>query len=192
MAVSDVYREYELLTQPGAASLGGSLLLVAGLDARGTALTAAANIAGAETLAIEEDPSSARAAVRAGVCDFMVTNLDESVRILKNEIRKKKPVAVALNAGVHAVLAECKERGLLPDLVASADLAWLGGRVVSEAAVGDNVTVRWTAPAGQSLALTKVDGMAAAALADACPALCRAPHADRALSADDGVRGREL
>ncbi len=166
MAVSDVYREYESLTQSAASGLGGSLLLVAGLDARGTALTTAANIAGAATLAMEDDPSVARAAVRAGVCDFMVTNLDESLRILKNEVRKKKPVAVALNAGVQAALAECRERGLRPDLVASPDLAGVGGRVVTDAAVNENVVVRWTAPQGQSLALTKVDGLAATVIKD--------------------------
>jgi hypothetical protein len=57
-------------------------------------------------------------AVRSGVCDFVVNGLDEAVRILKNEIRKKNTVAVGLGADLAACLAEIVERGLQPDVLA--------------------------------------------------------------------------
>ena len=170
MALSDIYRAYEALMpvgdpmHPQAESLGGSLLLLSSLNERGTALATAANIAGAATLALEGDATRARAAVRTGVCDFMVTNLDEALRILKNEVRKKKPVSVALVAEPGAVLRECAERGVRPELVASSELAILGGQAVVEVPSTHPLEVRWSAPPGNSLALTKVDTLATAVL----------------------------
>ena len=46
----------------------------------------------------------------------MVNSLDEALRTLKNEIRQKRPLGVALTAQPAVVLQEVLERGLLPDL----------------------------------------------------------------------------
>jgi len=105
---------------PEAASgLGGRLLLVGSLTDTGRALTVAANIAGAASLVGAED--GGKQALRDGVVDFLVNSLDEALRILKNEIRKKLPVSVGVDAPWAAVVAEMQERGVLPDLL-SADL----------------------------------------------------------------------
>ena len=48
----------------------------------------------------------------------MVNNLDEALRILKNEVRKKQPVSVCLEGDLAATLHEAVERGLQPDLLA--------------------------------------------------------------------------
>ena len=166
MAVAQVYGAYEALmhTRAEAAGLGGSLLVLAGLNGQGTVLATGANIAGAATLAIEEDAARARGAVRGGVCDFVVTTLDEALRILKNEIRKKKPVSVVLVSEPTKAIRECVERGVRPELVASPDLAVLGGEPVPAVPSAHPLEVRWVAPAGQSLALTRVDALAAAML----------------------------
>ena len=105
-------------------SLGGKLLYAGELDQTGCALVVAANIGGAASLAATSDPVAQRHAVRDGVVDFLVTSLDEALRILKNEIRKGATVAVCVAASPATVEREMIERGVLPDLVFA---GWKGG-----------------------------------------------------------------
>jgi hypothetical protein len=111
-------------------SLGGRLLY-AGLldDERCRALLVAANIAGAASLAASGDADAQRQAIRDGVVDFAVTNLDEALRILKNEVRKREAVAVCVGAAPETVESEMRERGVAPDLIAG----WVGHSVDSAA-----------------------------------------------------------
>ena len=95
---------------------GGSLILSLGLDTAGAALSIAANIAGAVSLAIDNDPTNLRDVIRTGACDFVVNTLDEAIRAMKNEVRKRAPLSVALNADPFIVLAEILERGLSPQM----------------------------------------------------------------------------
>ena len=74
----------------------------------------AGNIAGAASLAATADPVAQKQAIREGVVNFLVTSLDEALRILKNEIRKRETVAVCVAASPQAVAAEMLERGVLP------------------------------------------------------------------------------
>ena len=105
--------------------LGGHLLYVGELDENGRALMVAANIAGAASLAATGDSAAGKQAIRDGVADFLVTDLDEALRILKNEIRKREPVAVSVAAAPAAIEREMIERGVLPDLVRE---SWCGRR----------------------------------------------------------------
>jgi urocanate hydratase len=98
-------------------NLGGKLLYAGEPDIRGSALIVAANIAGAATLAASPQPAVLREAQREGAIDFLVNSLDEALRILKNEIRKRQPVAVAVSLAPAAIEAEMLERGVLPDLL---------------------------------------------------------------------------
>jgi len=102
--------------------LGGSLLVYTGLDWRGVALAIAANIAGAASLGLDSDLARAKGAIRSGACDFLVNTLDEALRILKNEIRKRGPVAVVLAGAPRVAVEEMVERGVQPEMVAG-DLA---------------------------------------------------------------------
>ncbi len=97
--------------------LGGKLLFAGELDLEGAELVRAANIAGAASLCATGDVPAQRAGVREGVVDFLVTSLDEALRILKNEIRKRNPVAVAVALPASQVAAEMGERGVLPEFV---------------------------------------------------------------------------
>jgi hypothetical protein len=97
--------------------LGGRLFFIGELDVEGARLVRAANISGAASLSATSDPDRQRSAIREGVIDFLVTSLDEALRILKNEIRKKNPVAVGIATRPSRVLAEMRERGVLPDLL---------------------------------------------------------------------------
>jgi hypothetical protein len=99
-------------------SLGGKLLYAGYLDADTRALLVAANIAGAASLAVSADAAAGRQAIRDGVIDFLVTSLDEALRILKNEIRKRSTVAVCVAVESEADFArQLLERGVLPDLL---------------------------------------------------------------------------
>ncbi len=106
----------------GEPNLGGRLVYVGELDGAGRSLMVASNIAGAASLAATADPEAQRQSIRDGIADFMVTNLDEALRILKNEVRKCDAVAVCVAAEASAMEREMLERGVVPDLRRS-DLA---------------------------------------------------------------------
>jgi len=95
---------------------GGSLTLSLGLDPAGAALSIAANIAGAVSLAIDDNPTHLREVVRIRACDFVVNTLDEAIRAMKNEVRKHAPLSVALQANPFLALKEILDRGLSPQL----------------------------------------------------------------------------
>ncbi len=95
---------------------GGKLLYVGEPDADGCRLLRAANIAGAASIAVCADAAVLRKAMREGAIDFVVNSLDEALRILKNQIRKKQPVAVGVVAAPDGVLEEMLARGVQPDL----------------------------------------------------------------------------
>jgi len=97
---------------------GGKLLYVGEPDEAGCRLLRAANIAGAASLAASAEPSVLRQAMRQGAIDFVVTSLDEALRILKNEIRKKQPIAVGVSIAPELIVREMQERGVQPDLLA--------------------------------------------------------------------------
>lgn len=97
--------------------LGGKLLYAGELDSAGQAVMVAGNVAGFATLAVAADQGSRAQAIRDGVADFVVTSLDEALRILKNEIRKHNSVSVCVGADRLAVDQEMLERGVLPDVV---------------------------------------------------------------------------
>jgi urocanate hydratase len=99
-------------------SLGGKLLYAGQLDPQACALLMAASIAGAASLAISADATAGKQAVRDGVVNFLVTSLDEALRILKNEIRTRSTVAVCVALESNTDFAcQLLQRGVLPDLL---------------------------------------------------------------------------
>lgn len=114
---------YRALMREGASdqdaepNLGGRLLYVGELNVLSRAMVIAGNVAGCATLAVAEDPMAQKLAMRDGVVDFVVTSLDEALRILKNEIRRLKTVAVSVKADPAALEREMLERGVVPDLL---------------------------------------------------------------------------
>ncbi len=106
-------------SEPGSSapmSLSGCLFWAGELDGTGRALVVAGNVAGAATLAATSDTDAQRQAVRDSVIDFLVNSLDEALRILKNEIRKRETVAVCIAAPLEEVAREMTERGVRPDV----------------------------------------------------------------------------
>jgi urocanate hydratase len=103
-------------------SWAGKFVFAYGEGASATGLPAAVSIAGGTTLALDPNPSVVKMVFRQGGVDFVVNTLDEALRVLKNEIRKHRPLSVALAARVQPTLAEMVERGVLPDLQVSINL----------------------------------------------------------------------
>ncbi len=101
----------------GERRLGGKLFYAGDLDGAGRALVVAANIAGAATLVASAEIAAQKQALRDGVADFLVTSLDEALRILKNELRKGETVAVCVGKPPEEIEREMAERGVLPDLL---------------------------------------------------------------------------
>jgi len=100
-------------------SWAGKLVFACGEGSSGTGLAAAVSIAGGTTLVVDPDGAGVKAVFRGGGVDFVVNTLDEALRVLKNEIRKGRPLGVGLVGEVRSVIAEMVERGVLPDLFVS-------------------------------------------------------------------------
>ena len=163
--ISVVYGRYAALTELSADG-GGWLLLYAGLDADGVAVAMASNVAGAASLGLEPDAERAKAALRAGVCDFVVNELGEALRILKNEIRQRRGVSVVLTGAVDAVVAEIVARGVQPEILAFSvpELEARGARLLGADAGGGLVPVTWVVDRDAARWLPGLDGLAVDAL----------------------------
>jgi hypothetical protein len=122
-ALEPIYRLYESLaaTSPfdPEAGLGGKLLYAGEINPHSSHLLYAASIAGAASLAASPNPALQRQAIRDGVIDFLVTSLEEALRILKNEIRKHQTVSVAVSIDSQTLVDQMLDRGVLPDLLPS-------------------------------------------------------------------------
>ena len=97
--------------------LAGKLIVSGGMGGMGGAQPLAATMTGAAFLGIDVDPERIKKRLRTGYCDFMVTTLDEALRILKNAVRKKENVSVGLVANCADVIPELAERGVVPDIL---------------------------------------------------------------------------
>lgn len=118
-ALPGIYEQFLILRTIArkrfAGPLGGKVLLSGGPN--GLPAVVAAAIAGTASLWVEADGETLRGALRAGLCDFVVGTLDEALRILKNEVRRKRAVSVGLQADPAASLRACIDRGFQPDLL---------------------------------------------------------------------------
>lgn len=119
----EVYRVYWMLQSiaepPSSGALAGSLVLGVGFGQHGTELALATTLAGGVFLGIEPDTERLKVAVRNGSCDFMVNTLDESLRVLKNELRKRTPLSAGLLGVPDDILPAMVDRGVQPELVAN-------------------------------------------------------------------------
>lgn len=170
-------------------SLGGKLLYAGSLDAQARALLVAANIAGAASLAVSADANACKQAIRDGVADFLVTSLDEALRILKNEIRKRETAAVCVALAPEYPEAEFArqllQRGVLPDLLAprSASAEELASflsqgalRVETLDSDAKQVLLAWSVDSAPAQWLPKLDALAL----DCLPRNCLGPEANPA------------
>jgi urocanate hydratase len=97
--------------------LAGKLIVSGGMGGMGGAQPLAATMTGAAFLGIDVDAERIKKRLKTGYCDFMVTTLDEALRILKNAIRKKENVSVGLVGNCADVIPQLAGRGVVPDIL---------------------------------------------------------------------------
>jgi urocanate hydratase len=97
--------------------LSGKLIVSGGMGGMGGAQPLAATMTGAAFLGIDVDPERIKKRLKTGYCDFLVTTLDEALRILKNAVRKKENVSVGLVGNCAEIIPELAERGVVPDIL---------------------------------------------------------------------------
>jgi urocanate hydratase len=97
--------------------LAGKLIVSGGMGGMGGAQPLAATMTGACFLGIDVDAERIKKRLKTGYCDFMVNNLDEALRILKNAVRKKEAISVGLVGNCADVIPALAERGVLPDIL---------------------------------------------------------------------------
>jgi urocanate hydratase len=97
--------------------LSGKLIVSGGMGGMGGAQPLAATMNGAAFLGIDVDPERIKKRLKTGYCDFMVTTLDEALRILKNAVRKKENISVGLVGNCADIIPELAERGVVPDIL---------------------------------------------------------------------------
>jgi urocanate hydratase len=142
------------------AGLGGRLLYAGEIDRAVRALVVAANIAGATSLAATADRGVQKQAMRDGIVDFLVGSLDEALRILKNQLRKREPVAVCVALAPDAVEGEMRERGVLPDLVRDKADGLGGERGAKSSSDSTSSLVVWSVASAPARWLPKLDAIA--------------------------------
>jgi urocanate hydratase len=156
--------------------LAGTFVFCGLLDAVGCESVIAANIAGAASLVLSGDVQIRRQAIRDGVLDFAVNLLDEGLRILKNEIRKRQAVSVGVDGDVPAILSEMLERGVQPSLLATSilieelyasahwELVRRGALSVKAGVLHEPVMLWWSVQDAPTVWLPKLDQLAASIL----------------------------
>src|ERR1700682_4667637 len=111
--------------------LSGKLVISGGLGGMGGAQPLAATLNGGAFLGIDVDPERIKRRVKSGYCDVMVNDLDESLRILKNAVRKREPASVGLVGNCADLIPALARSGVVPDLLTDQTSAHdpLGGYV---------------------------------------------------------------
>ncbi len=118
---SFVYQKYlalpAILTRHTGALLEGTLGVSIGMGREGAELAIAATLAGASFLGMDPNPQALKLAQQHHACDFVVNSLDEALRVLKNALRKRQPIAVGLLRHAAEILPGMVERGVQPDFL---------------------------------------------------------------------------
>jgi urocanate hydratase len=129
-------------------NLAGKLIVSGGMGGMGGAQPLAATMTGAAFLGIDVDPERIKKRLKSGYCDFMVTTLDEALRVLKNAIRKKENVSVGLVGNCADIIPELAERGVVPDILTDQTSAHdpLNGYVPRGMALGEAIELRGRDP----------------------------------------------
>src|SRR5437879_6307448 len=97
--------------------LKGKLVVTGGMGGMGGAQPLAATLNGAAFLGIDVDSERIKRRMRTGYCDISVNDLDEALRILKNAVRQKQALSVALTGNCAEIIPELARRGVVPDLL---------------------------------------------------------------------------
>ncbi len=132
-----------------AGDLSGKLIVSGGMGGMGGAQPLAATMNGAVFLGIDVDAERIKKRLKTGYCDFLVTTLDEALRIIKNAVRKKEAVSVGLVGNCADIVPELAERGVVPDILTDQTSAHdpLNGYVPNGMSLAEALELRRNDPA---------------------------------------------
>jgi urocanate hydratase len=139
---------FETFAAAGEKSFGGDLhgkvIVSGGMGGMGGAQPLAATMAGAVFLGIDVDAERIKKRLKTGYCDFLVTTLDEALRIVKNAVRKKENISVGLVGNCADIIPELAERGVVPDILTDQTSAHdpLNGYVPNGMSLADALELR--------------------------------------------------
>jgi len=97
--------------------LSGKFVLTAGLGGMGGAQPLAVTMNGGICLVVEIDPARAHKRFETGYVDMISTSLDESMTLIQEAIKNKKPLSIGLIGNAADFFPEILKRGILPDIV---------------------------------------------------------------------------
>ncbi len=98
-------------------TLQGKFVLSGGLGGMGGAQPLAITMNGGTALVVEVDESRIKRRVDAGFCHEMITDLDESLEIVKNSKDEGEARSIGLLGNCADVLPELVNRNIIPDVV---------------------------------------------------------------------------
>jgi urocanate hydratase len=98
-------------------TLGGRLVVTAGLGGMGGAQPLAAAMHGAAVLAVEVDPTRIAKRLETGYCDVSATDLDDALARLADAQRRGVGLSVALLGNAADVMPALVARGITPDVI---------------------------------------------------------------------------
>src|SRR6202047_3372953 len=112
---------FETFAEAGRKHFGGSLegkfVLTGGLGGMGGAQPLAATLNGAVFLGIEVDAARIEKRLKTGYCDFMVTTLDDALKMIDQARKDRQAISVGLVGNCADVLREIVKRGIVPDVL---------------------------------------------------------------------------
>lgn len=101
----------------GSADLRGKLILTGGMGGMSGAQPLAGKMAGAVILVVEVDKKRIERKIKEGYCDYLVEDLDDALKMVKQLQNKKEPASIGLVGNCADIYREIYERGIVPDLV---------------------------------------------------------------------------
>ena len=133
----------------GSSPLAGRIVMTAGLGGMGGAQPLAAKLAGAAFLGIEIDPDRVQRRLRTGYLDEVADSLPDAIERVRRYAATRTAVSVGLVGNIVDVLAECLERGFVPDVLTDQTSAHdpINGYVPQGMSVSEIVRLRQDDPA---------------------------------------------
>ncbi|HEU5169407.1 MAG TPA: urocanate hydratase [Gemmatimonadales bacterium] len=98
-------------------TLGGRLVVTAGLGGMGGAQPLAATMNGAAFLGVDVDEQRIRRRVEGGYCDRIAHDLDAALRLVLEAKERGQALSVGLVGNIAEVMPELLRRGIVPDVV---------------------------------------------------------------------------
>lgn len=98
-------------------SLRGKFVLTAGMGGMSGAQPLAVTMNEGVILDVEVEPKKIERRLKQGLCEFMVYNLDEALKLVDEAIKKKIPRSIGLVGNASDIHPELVRRGIIPDVV---------------------------------------------------------------------------